>query len=409
MYTKAKELFDDICTDVVFDRKLVDLVHQMQSGFVNRNQDHIEFFGGNLTGANIVRFTDADRYRWFDEVLECDEQTLTDSIVDLPGIDRNHKVSGDTFNLSCVWVLHGFATSKKLSEKERLKGMEAVAMYLQFRFLTSRLYRHFRYPCSKEVAQATYAAMSSKFLIKQYGSWLGLLEAKSKEMCSSRSIHHKTIQEMFNDAKVVYLLNDTQGRIRDLLKNIYGLHLKIAEEGSRIHSTSASLELDGESILKEKTKGLENYTHYMHSLLSDKNNFVKNELLNVVCDALPTVSPSTLESTLVWCSDSSQFTSEKLPQQLITKCLVHSFNYIDSNKGLIRNKVDIAAFLSKLKNIYTGSKSTDPEILELRKLGETIVKKATGIKNQVSLSATRTGLLLYIVLRAYTMKHFTSR
>ena len=47
--------------------------------FVTKNQDHMEFFGGNLTGVHIVRFTPADMDRFFLDVLDIEEEEVKDS------------------------------------------------------------------------------------------------------------------------------------------------------------------------------------------------------------------------------------------------------------------------------------------------------------------------------------------
>ena len=60
-----------------------------------------------------------------------------------------------------------FYKSSKINEKRKNEIMSAIYNVLQFRFITSRLQRHWPYPCSKEVAEATLAAMSNKYAIKQ--------------------------------------------------------------------------------------------------------------------------------------------------------------------------------------------------------------------------------------------------
>ena len=54
-----------------------------------------------------------------------------------------------------------------------------------------------------------------------------------------------------------------------------------------------------------------------------------------------------------------------------------------------------------------SARSTNPELLQLRELAQKIVKRATGSRNESTIAAVRTGLLAYIVLRAYSMRYYS--
>ena len=54
------EIFNDECKHVVIDSHLIKKLKKYQSDFVLKNTDHQEFFGGNLTGVQVVRFTNSD-------------------------------------------------------------------------------------------------------------------------------------------------------------------------------------------------------------------------------------------------------------------------------------------------------------------------------------------------------------
>jgi hypothetical protein len=68
----------------------------------------------------------------------------------------------------------------------------------------------------------------------------------------------------------------------------------------------------------------------------------------------------------------------------------------------------VAGLLVRLKGVYTSARSTDPALISLREKTEAIVKKATGSNNVSLLPPVRTGVCLYIVLRALTMKHYVN-
>jgi hypothetical protein len=234
-----KGVFESECAHLALDAQLAKRIHLYTVGFAHKNQDHIEFFGGNLTGVQVVRFTDSDKDRWFTEILQADESTLEARLVALPTVNSDWVVSSDTLNLSCAWLLHALLHSKKLSDAQRHQAMLDVVLVMQYKFLTSRLYRHFKYPADRATAEATYAALTFKYAIKQYGSWAAVLNARAEEVISPTGLHRKAIELMDPDSTVIYLLNDTQGRIRDMLKNIYDVFLQVHRQGIKISSTSS--------------------------------------------------------------------------------------------------------------------------------------------------------------------------
>lgn len=408
MDQSIKQVFDDECKELDVGLKLAKRLHAYQVGFVNKNDDHIKFFGGNLLGVQTVRFTESDRDRWFNEIIEVDDGPLEERLLALPTVNENFHVSSDTMNLSCVWLAHTLFNCKTLNDEQKKDAMIDVILVLQYKFLTSRLYRHFRYPADPATAEATYAQLSYKYAIKVYGSWSALFQARAEEVISKESIHYNTITKMDHDLDVVYMLNDTQGRIRDMLKNIYDVFLRIHQQGIRISSVSAVIEHDGAQILKDKSKTLLSYGRYLNSIITDKNSFLREELITIIEKLMHTMPPKLFRETLLWMSQNYRQNGAGVIEEVLNETLIHSFDYLSHNRDLVRNTTDLAELLTKLRGVYMSSRSTDPALFSLRNKMELIVKDATGNKNSSLIASVRTGALLYIVLRAMTMKHYTA-
>lgn len=403
-----KGVFEAECSGLEIGLALAKRLHQYQVGFVNKNEDHIKFFGGNLTGVQIVRFTDDDRNRWFDEIMEVDEVPLRERLIALPTVNKEFHVSSDTMNLSCVWLLHALATTSALTDQQKHQAMLDVTLVLQYKYLTSRLYRHFRYPADEATAEATYAQLTNKYALKEHGSWQALLTARAEEIISTSSIHHATIQVMDKDKDVVYMLNDTQGRIRDTLKNIYDVFLRVHQQGIRVLSVSSVIEHDGVEILKDKSKTLLAYGRYIGSIITDKPSFMREELMQILERVMHTMPPRLFRESLSWMSDNYRQPGAKEIEEVLSETLVHSFDYLAQNRTLVKSQNDLPGLLSKLRGVYMSSRSTDPALFSLREKTEKIVKMATGNKNASLIASVRTGVLLYIVLRTYTMRHYQS-
>ena len=406
MDESVKSIFDRECAHLSFDTKLANKLSKYRLGFELRNQDHITFFGGNLTGVQVVRFLPEDRDLWFEDIIEAGEFILTDELDKVSAIDKSRVVTSDTMNLSFVWMLHRLLNSK-LPEKIKHAAMIDVCMIMQFKFLTSRLYRHFRFPADPTIAAATYAQLSYKYAIKQYGSWKELLLARSEDIISKKSIHYKTFLTMDDDNKVTYVLSDVQGRIREMLKNIYDVHLRVKNQNSRILTTSSLIEYDGEIFLKDVTNNLAVYNRYIHSIITDKRSFIKEELKSVIEKLVHTMSPRMFEKTLEWMSHNYRQKGAESIEEGVTNVILYSLDYLKVNKSTLRNLNDLPGMLSKLRGSFMSSRNTDPLIVETKKQFEDIVHQATGSKHTGIIASVRTGAMLYVVARTLTKKHYS--
>ena len=403
----VKKVFDEECAHLRIDSKFIKLLNSYPTAFVNKNEEHMTFFGGNLTGVQVVRFTAADKDKWFSDILDVSELVLEERIEQIPSINQAFHISSDTLNLSVAWLIHAIMTSPHLTDEQKHTACIDASLVLQYKFLTSLLFQYFKYPADPQVAAATYAGLSFKFAIKQYGSWQATLEARCEDLISTKSIHYDTFKRFNNDISIVYLLNDTQGRIRDILKNIYGEFLKTHRSGERIATSNVMIEIDGEMILRDKTKNLLGYTRYVHSIIGDTHSFVKDELLAVINNIMATMPPKLLVQTLEW--SSKNYRKVKEIEELVDTTLTHSFSYLSNNKSLLNDTKDLSELLSKLRGVYMSSRSTDASLIEMRRLGEIIIKQSTNTKNESVIASVRTGLLLYLVLRAYTMRFYSNR
>lgn len=412
MPENIKSIFDDECKKLKIDAQFAKAVHRYQILFVNKNREHIEFFGGHTLGVQVVRFTSADRSKWFDEILKAEEGPLASRLSGLDVIDYENRIVGsDTMNLSAIWLLHAIHHSKFLSDKLKREAMIDVVLSLQYKFFTSLLGHYFRYVADPGVAEATYASLSGRFLIKQYKNWYELFRGRAEEIIKHKKdggIHYDRIVNMDDDEDCQYMLNDIQGRIRDIMKNIVDEFMTIYKQGTRIHSTSAVVEHDGAEILRDKTKNLTAYTRYVHSVITDRNSFVREELVSVICSVMSTMPETLFRKTLEYMSDNYRHRQASDIEDLLDKTLVHSFAYLSDNRELVNKNTDLAEFLSRLRGVYTSSRSTDPELFHLRETAERIVGRATQNRNDSVIASIRTGVLLYVVLRAFTMRHYSS-
>ena len=410
----VKDVFDDVCGHVKLDEAFCKRTERYMNEFISRNHDHASFFGGNLTGVYVVKFTTNDRIAFFEEVLGVDEDELRPRLNAL--IDPSHfMVAGDVLNLTIVWLSHALLKSS-LNPTRKEQVMSYLYNIMQFRFITSRLQRHWPYPCSKEVAEATVSAMTNKYAIKMKGSWIKVIQDRSLDVVDMKhSVHRETIKKMDYDIRnkgysVGYLITDTQTRNKAMLKNIYGLQKEVQESGFKINASSSTfLDKDGVEVMKDKDNALETYRNYLLSIAGDKISFIKMDLISIIEGMNKTMPKDGFRVALNGLVDAYNKNTQAREKFdfVFNAVLTHMIVLVTNNRHIMKHENDIASLLAKLKNIY-GATRTDisDDFVKAKDILETHIIQSTKIKRDIMVSVIRTGLMLYIVLRAITRKHY---
>lgn len=403
-----KEVFDEHLQHVKFDRKLFEKLRQVRIGFVSKNPDHLEFFGGKLMGVQRVRFTNQEFDAIYGQVLKVDVNDLYADFVKCEAIVKDREVAGDLFNFLCMYVTHRFLTSTALEAKLRILAAKEMLLLFNYRTLTALMTRNFKYLATPELAQRVYDRLSARYKIKQLKSWQEVMEYRCDEVLKEDSIHYKTLVSFKPDEAIVYSVTDGYNRHSDMMKHIYGEMMRAQEEGDRLNKkTLVVLDAQGEEVIRDKTDGYESYYEYLNSVLSDKNSLIKPELLSVVYKTIYTAAPELVELTLDWITDNLfSLPDRKKIDYVVRMSVIHSFEYLDEQGLLASGKNDIGVLLVKLRGMYMSSRSTDKDLLEMRSVGEKIVITATGRENEQTVAAVRTAMFIYLFLRAYSKNFY---
>lgn len=406
----VNSVFEEHCPHLVFDDRLLKKVMTYEHRFITKNEAHISFFGGNLMGVDPVRFKPEDRNMWFNDILDAEEDALEDDLHRLPDILAHRHVSSDVMNLSCFWVAHKFLTSTKLSKNDRELGAKMTILILQYKFITSILADWFKWNADPLIAQATYQALNKRFGLKVTGSWGALLKVRADAVVGEQSIHRRDLLDFQDDEKIVYMVNDTQGRIKDILKNIRDVFTAVSKSPELIiRNVGSQIELDGELKVRDKTRLISTYQRYILETISDKNGFIIPELVDIVAKFINTMPRASLVTTLTYMSNNASPKADKRVQRICELTLQHAFDYITKNPETMASQHDIPGLLRKMKALYQASKTTNPQVTEMRTLAEGVAKVATGSRNSTLLAAIRNAVLLYVLLRTMTMHKFRGK
>ncbi len=401
--------FEKLLPRLKVDIALVKRIHRYRLAFATRNADHVAFLGSNLLGVYPFRFTERMREEWFDDVIRIDESAVKHAISTVPYIDPEWKRISDSMNQLCVWLLHVMYHSK-LPQRDKIQCMKDIATILQYKLLSSTLAHTFKFPADKAVAQAASDAMSRKFLFKQLGSWGALVDYRTNEIIGIRDgviLHQNTIRFHGPDEAIGYMISDIQQRLKDYVKNLTDLFYQIREKGVAVYTTSTTIEVSGETLVKDKQRAFSNYSRYIHSVLGDRKTFIKDELVKVVADLQHTAPVPRLVEALTWLSDNHRVPGSTEVEKLVDEVLIHAYGIVKSEPTLRTGRSIMAPLLAKLRALYMASRMADPTLLDMRIAGDAVVRKAVNSKNESVLASVRTALLLYIVLRTFTMEHYS--
>jgi hypothetical protein len=299
MAVTFREVFDELCRDLVVDAHLAKRIARYKNKFREKNEEHVAFFGGNLLGTQVVRHTTADRREFFEEILGIDEYDARDRILKTSVVTEDFQRLSDPYNSAALYLLFRIYNSSKLSDSAKRTAMVDVVFMLQVKLFTSLMSHWFRYRASEDEAKATYAALSKRFGLKEAGSWDKWFTMRAEDFIAPTAIHFGVIKTFGPDEAIAYAITEPQDRLRAAMKKFSNVFQTVRRNGDKIKSTSATLEIDGELLIKSQVSNNRRYLDYIKSVIPDKNTFIRDEVFSVVTKVVHTVNPKPLTQLLV--------------------------------------------------------------------------------------------------------------
>jgi hypothetical protein len=407
MDTTIKSVFQSHATHLRFDAALVKAISSFERGFVNGNEEHIAFFGGYSMGVHKMRFRGVDRESWFNDVLRMNEQALEEDIAQLSSIDPEWVRASDAMNLSCAWLAYELLHATSLPQAVRHEAAVQVIQVMLYKFMGSLMAHNFKYSADEASMTAMYAELNYKYAIKKAGSWGRLLRERAEELVSPQSVHRPVFEQFDSDDGIVRMINDTQSRLRQIVKSMNKVFYDVRARGVKIGTTKSVLDIDGESVLLDKTRKYSTYIRYLTEVLGDRKSFVRKELMDVVRDMMHTMSPRMFEDTLVWMSVHRDDPKHPQIRELCEETLIFAFEQLSTHRDRLARNHGLSPLLKQLRALYMASRMPkDSPLHRCKEMAEEIVVKATGSRSSSSIAAVRTGLQLYICVRSLAMHYY---
>ncbi|AWN09092.1 putative virion structural protein [Salmonella phage SPAsTU] len=389
-----RKAFEGAFKKVVIDRRLASKLRHYVNGVLSR-EGNVEWLGSNLLGVHSIRFYDSDRNRLFDEVLMVDEDYLAEIIKETNTINTDWAVAGDTYNLAMVFLLH--LMMPKFSDKEIKAAAVDCVTLLQFKFYSSIYYHFFPKPVDMPAAEATYSMLSLKFDIRRLGNWGLHMQERSEYFCSTEYPNYDAVKRFDTPDLVLRFITDLNTRTKQTVKDYYGVLDKVRRDNSRVVTQSTRIELDGESIIRDKVGALDIAKQNLFDASYDLNNLYKEQLAKVVLELVPKASPAALKTLLQYIASLPLGKKRDEINSIMEDTLSHAFDEIVTSR---LNFNDAVVVLQRMRALYQASKSPNPYVLSLRQRIEKLAARETHIRHESALAALRNALLLYFLIRS---------
>lgn len=394
-----RDFLNEYVKRVKYDDKFVTAIRNYKLTWIQKSPEYIEFMGSNLLGVHKVRFSVIDEEMLFEDIFKVDGKDLQKKIYTIPGVNKNFKVQSNNVYIILTYAMHMVINSTSIKANKKTECLIDLYYIFAFKALTSLLSRYFaNYAADPAIAKMVYEKMSNRFLIKKLGDWNSVFQYRAEDILE-KGLHYKKLKT-YNTDDVMKIIADMQGRIRDIVKNIYGLYMEIIGSGGKIVSTS-SLEDTGEGELGNKgvTNSKTKYINYLRSSQLSEYDFVKDDLIKLVNTFTPYTNRNELITTLKYIATSVDV-KDNSDDDFNYYTLTISFAYLNT-RGITDNyNKNIIAVIKYMKNYWGSHNIKDTNAKRIKKIIVDIVMDATGIRTSNVVMSTTVSVLIYLFLRA---------
>ncbi|EIF4796219.1 hypothetical protein LFN83_004989, partial [Salmonella enterica subsp. enterica serovar Infantis] len=112
--------------------------------------------------------------------------------------------------------------------------------------------------------------------------------------CSPEYPNYDAVKRFDAPDMVLRYITDLNTRTKQTVKDYYAVLDRVRRENARVVSQSARVELDGQSVIRDKVGALEIAKQNLFDASYDINNLYKEELARVVLEMVPKASPAAL-------------------------------------------------------------------------------------------------------------------
>lgn len=400
----AKEVLDELFKDVAFDKNFYKKINYLNIQFLLKGENKT-FFGSQLIGCYIVKYTTSDKSDFFEFLFDMDYEYVDDHIKKIETIYKEFKIARDSVNLVSFYIAHRFLSNKLLSKKDSFEYAKEILNYFNYRTLVTLTSNYFIYPISEEEALSIFERLSNKYIIKKVKNWKEYCDYRSEEYLKSK--FYDLLLKMNDDDALPNAINDLYSRTKDTIKNIYSEFMDMYEKDEALVKRKNVInDIEGQEVISDIFNHNENAINNILSSLNDRNTFIKNDLVDVTCEIIKNLSFKHLYECLniVFNYTHKNHKNYEEVTLLIKRIIVYVFSYLQRNEVFLTNKNNILKILDLVIGNLLYARSTDKEIDNIKNDIINIIKLSYKEENKKisnkSLNNLKNGFFIYIVLKS---------
>ena len=375
--------------------------------------EHPYFLNSPYLGLNRFVFKKEDRDNIFD-IFNVDELLLKDDIKKyVISYNEDFEVSSDIFNIFIMWLSHLCLNNKTLSKKNLYEVNLSGFNMLHYKFLSSKLFRDYRFKPNKDVMKYTIESLSNKFDIVKYKTWKNLIYNRSKELIDKSSIHYKFLKEFKPDKEIYYTITNLQTKLRSTINIINRTFYQNLESNNVIQSYDASKIIDGEKVLKDPEMFYDKIFYYINNQLYNRNQFINHNYIESLLKMFPGLSYPLSNKFLNYICNTAleQRNDKKLKpiinrreyifyndiKLLINTMITNIFSQLISKRININNKISV---FNNVKDIFK-SKKTNKTFSDIKMSLIEHINRSKISRRYATINSLINFFILYIVLKIF--------
>lgn len=325
-------------------------------------------------------FLESDKDFIFD-ICNISSNEISKLIKDSPYIDKKWKISGNSFNMTCVLAIRELELAKKHKEKE------AIIIYLTLAMYSSVHFKFFpKGEPNANIMAYTINNLSNKYLLKQEGV---LFKAIYKTAMKS----HETYKDDLikgEDGDLALYVNNLRIRLDNLIKNVAVLFYQNHKEGNYLNREKDNYDEEEYHIADNSSFAINRIADAATMRFVSRG--VDHALAKKVAQ-MNNVSINAVRNALNDLQDNKSDDIKVLFTNILELYLSDGSNTVESIRGL--------NFIIFCMNIYSKSNTNDDAIIKIKDLLDNWLKECSpqyrNTERIATLSSYRKAIFTYFV------------
>ncbi len=379
----------------VDDSGIVLRIENFKNDIIQASSEHLKYLSTYTVGTERIIFSIKNEYTLIEDIFRCESYYKFGELCKhITGIDLSRNVAANPVYLAITYVMYTIENNRQLNIKEKERVIYNLYFIMAFKMNTSLYFRYYHDPFNEQVARAAFEKLSGNFIIKRVGSWNEVYKYRAN---NELTIHAKRIKRLDIEG-AMYFIADVQGRWRRMLVELNKVLYNMRDDDYSISITSLLREDEENGLVFNDTGS--SVTEYSDKILGliYKPDFLNLDLVYIIVALSRNITEDKLLFTLRNIND-AEFEYHDDVLTIIPLIFEMSFLFLKKSGLIYHIKEKLEAVIHELKNMWSGSRRTEPQVVKVRKVLETVIKHEKNI-NKKSIQPMSNLIPVYIFLLA---------